>query len=82
MRYVKFDNGWGATRGLTGPKETERKHLGRLGGSAVKRLASVQGVILESQGLSPTSGSLQGACFSLYLCLCLSLSFSVSLMNK
>ena len=31
-------------------------------------------------GLSPTSGSLHGACFSLCLCLCLSLS--VSLMNK
>ena len=35
-------------------------------------------------GLSPTLGSLQGACFSLCLCLCLSLSFSVSceLINK
>ena len=31
-------------------------------------------------GSSPTSSSLHGACFSLYLCLCLSLS--VSLMNK
>ena len=28
-------------------------------------------------GLSPTSGSLHGACFSLYLCLCLSLSLSL-----
>ena len=31
-------------------------------------------------GSSPTSGSLHGACFSLFLCLCLSLSLSV--MNK
>ena len=31
-------------------------------------------------GWSPTSGSLQGACFSLCLCLCLSLS--VAIMNK
>ena len=31
-------------------------------------------------GSSPTSGSLHGACFSLWLCLCLSLS--VSLINK
>ena len=30
-------------------------------------------------GLCPTSGSLQGACFSLCLCLCLSLSLSLSL---
>ena len=30
-------------------------------------------------GSSPTSGSLQGACFSLCLCLCLSLSLSLSL---
>ena len=40
--------------------------------------ALVQGVILESQDLSPTLGSPHGACFSLCLCLCLSLS----LMNK
>ena len=33
-------------------------------------------------GSSPTSGSLQGACFSLCLCLCASLSLCVSLMNK
>ena len=33
-------------------------------------------------GSSPTSGSRQGACFSLCLCLCLSLSLSLSLSNK
>ena len=32
------------------------------------------------RGLSPTSGSLHGACFS--LCLCLRLSLSLSLMSK
>ena len=49
--------------------------LGHLGGSVVECLPLAQGVIL---GWSPTSGSPQGACFSLCLCLCL----SVSLMNK
>ena len=33
-----------------------------------------QGLVLESRGSSPTSGSLHGACFSLCLCFCLSLS--------
>ena len=54
--------------------------LGRLDGSAVEHLPSAQDVIPESQdrvpGLSPTSGSPQGACFSLCLCLCLSLCVS------
>ena len=31
---------------------------------------------------SPTSGSLHGACFSLWLCLCLSLSLCLSWLNK
>ena len=42
---------------------------------------AAQGVILETLGSSPTSGSLHGACFSLCLCLCLSFSLCVS-MNK
>ena len=39
---------------------------------------------LGDPGLSPTSGCLCGACFSLCLCLCLSLSLSlsVSLMSN
>ena len=37
-------------------------------------LPAAQGVILEAPGSSPTSGSMQGACF---FCLCLCLSFSV-----
>ena len=49
--------------------------MGRPGGSVVERLPSAQGV---TPGSSPTSGPLQGACFS--FCLCLPLS--VSLMNK
>ena len=43
---------------------------GRRGGTAVECLPSAQGVI-QVQELSPTSGSLQGACFFLCLCLCL-----------
>ena len=48
------------------------------GSSAVQHLPSAQGVILVWES-SPTSGSLQRACFSLCLCLCL---LYVSLMNK
>ena len=33
-------------------------------------------------GLSPTLGSLHGACFSLCLCLCLSLSLSVCVSHE
>ena len=53
--------------------------LGCLGGSAVECLPAFgPGRDPGVPGSSPTSGSLQGACFSLCLCLCLSLS----LMNK
>ena len=48
-----------------------KKFKGRLGGSAVEGLPSVQGVILVQGIESP-----QGAHFSLYLCLCLSLRVS------
>ena len=50
--------------------------LGSLGGSVVWHLPSAQGLILESHSLSPTSGSLHGACFSLCL---VSASSSLSL---
>ena len=54
--------------------------MGLLGGSAVECLPSAQDVNLGDPGLSPTSGSLHGACFPLCLCLCFSVC--VSLMNK
>ena len=50
-------------------------HNGALGGSGVEHLPLTWGVTLES-GMSPTSGSLQGARFSLCLGLCLSLCVS------
>ena len=50
-----------------------------LGGSEVEYLPLAQGVISRVLASSSTSGSLQGACFSLGLCLCLSLWVS---MNK
>ena len=43
-------------------------------------LPSAQGCDPGVLGSSPTLGSLQGACFS--LCLCVSLPLCVSLMNK
>ena len=53
------------------------EHWGRLGGSVVERLPSAQGVIQGCwDGVLPRS--LQGACFSLCLCLCL---LSVPLMK-
>ena len=58
------------------------KREGHLGGSVVEHLPSAQvgsGHAPRVLGSGPTSGSPQGACFSLCLCLCLSL---VSLMNK
>ena len=52
---------------------------GCLGGSVVERLSAFgSGCDPGDLGLSPRSGSLHGACFSLCLGLCL----SVSLMNK
>ena len=45
------------------------------GGLAVEHLPLAQGMILV-WGLSPPSGSSQGACFSLCLCLCISLCVS------
>ena len=42
---------------------------GPLGDSGVEHLPSAQGVIPGSWDLSPISGSPQGACFSLCLCL-------------
>ena len=53
---------------------------GHLGGSEVEHLPWAQVVIL-GQGSSPTSGSLQGACFSL-LPVSLPLSLCLSRVNK
>ena len=50
--------------------------VGRLGGSVVEPLPSAQVVVPWVPGLSPTSGSLWGVCFSLCLCPCLSLCLS------
>ena len=48
---------------------------GLLGGSVIERLPLAQGMILV-RGSSPSLGSPEGACFSLFLCLCLSLCLS------
>ena len=63
---------------------SQRKHpsrveqtLGCLGGSGVGLLPLAQ-VVIPGSGISPTLGSLRGACFSLCLSLCLSLSVCVS----
>ena len=50
-----------------GTEKKEKNILGCLGGSTVEHLPSAQGVILGVPGLSPTLGSLHGACFSLSL---------------
>ena len=57
----------------------ERILLGRLGWLSGGASALGSGRNPGALGSSPTSGSLQGACFSLCLCLCLSLSLSLSL---
>ena len=56
----------------------KRRQRGRLGDPVVERLPSAQGVIPGVLGSSPTSDSLEEACFSLCLWLWLSLSLGLS----
>ena len=77
-------------RGETGSEEGYRQKKGKdaeriigrghLGGSVVEHLPSAQMDEPQVLGSSPTSGSLQGAYFSLCLYLCLSIY--MPLMNK
>ena len=61
-----------------------KKWKEKLGSLVAQRFSAAFGPGCDpgDPGLSPTSGSLHGACFSLCLCLCPPPSLSISLMNK
>ena len=73
MNHPAQAQGWLCFLGVGKEMHFKSHFEGHLGGSVVKSLPLAQDVILE---LSPTSGSLHEACFSLSLYPCLFLCLS------